>query len=120
MLSRSASFFVALLFITLAAATQTVTYAPSSTPPPASQCNTDHLYCCNNVEQANNSVIVGLLALINVVVSPITALVGSDCSSINVAGIGSGGACTAQPVCCQNNHFEGVVVIGCTPVTIIL
>ncbi|KAF9053322.1 hydrophobin, partial [Panaeolus papilionaceus] len=96
----------------------TAQYPPTPTPPPASQCNTDKLFCCNQVQQANNSIIAGLLSTIGVVVSPITALVGVNCSPIDVLGIGSGGACTAQPVCCQNNDFHGLITVGCTPVTL--
>ncbi|KAF9037123.1 hydrophobin, partial [Panaeolus papilionaceus] len=92
---------------------------PSPTPPPASQCNTGALQCCNSVQQANNVPVLGpIFGLLDIVVSPITALVGVTCSPINVLGIGAGGACTAQPVCCQNNNFAGLIAIGCTPVTL--
>ncbi|KAF9521767.1 fungal hydrophobin-domain-containing protein [Crepidotus variabilis] len=109
--------------VSLAAATATTTvtvtsYPPHQTPPPASQCNTGELYCCNNVETADSSAIAGLLFVIGVAVAPITALIGSTCSPIDVASIGSGANCAAQPVCCQNNDFSGLVVIGCTPVNI--
>ncbi|PPQ82518.1 hypothetical protein CVT24_006386 [Panaeolus cyanescens] len=79
---------------------------PSPTPPPASQCNTGGLQCCNSVQQASNVPILGpIFSLLDIVVEPITALVGVNCSPIDVLGIGAGGACTAQPVCCQNNSF---------------
>ncbi|KAF8147571.1 fungal hydrophobin-domain-containing protein [Crassisporium funariophilum] len=108
-------------FITLAAATHTVTvttYAPTPTPPPASQCNTGGLQCCNSVQQSGGSVVSALLGLLGLAVAPITALVGATCSPIDILGIGAGGQCTAQPVCCQNNSFNGVVAIGCTPITL--
>ncbi|KAF9035510.1 hydrophobin, partial [Panaeolus papilionaceus] len=100
--------------------------APAPTPPPASQCNTGGLQCCDSTQQArfstdhaNNVPIVGpILALLGIAVSPINAIVGVTCNPINVLGIGSGGACTAQPVCCQNNNFSGLIAIGCTPVTL--
>ncbi|KAH8822407.1 hypothetical protein DL96DRAFT_1714726 [Flagelloscypha sp. PMI_526] len=44
-------------------------------------------------------------------------VVGLDCSPINVIGNG-GNSCSSQPVCCSNNKFNGVIVIGCTPITI--
>ncbi|KAF9521765.1 fungal hydrophobin-domain-containing protein [Crepidotus variabilis] len=111
--------------VSLAAAwaTTTVTvttYPPQPTPPPASQCNTGELYCCNssNLAAANSGLIGPLLEILQVAVEPVTAIVGTACSPIDVLSIGSGSSCTAQPVCCQNNHYEGLVVIGCSPVNI--
>ncbi|EDR06559.1 hydrophobin [Laccaria bicolor S238N-H82] len=116
--SRLSTALVLLASGAAVSATQTVTYAPVQTPPPASQCNTGALWCCNNTQAANGSIIAPLLALLGIVVDPITALLGSGCTSINFLGVGTGGMCTAQPVCCQNNNFSGLVVIGCTPVTL--
>ncbi|KAF9037122.1 fungal hydrophobin-domain-containing protein [Panaeolus papilionaceus] len=107
----------------LAAATTTVTVTvppPSQTPPPASQCNTENLQCCNTLQAANDSILSPIFGLLNIVVQPITALVGINCTPINVLGIGAGGACTAQPVCCQNNNFSGIIAIGCVPISITL
>ncbi|CAA7262153.1 unnamed protein product [Cyclocybe aegerita] len=107
---------------TLAAATTTVTVTqpstPYPTPLPASQCNTGELHCCNSVEEADSGGLLGVvLGLLSVVVSPVTAQVGLTCNPISVIGLG-GNSCSAQPVCCQNNNFNGLVVIGCTPVNL--
>ncbi|KAF9524490.1 fungal hydrophobin-domain-containing protein [Crepidotus variabilis] len=114
----SALFF----FITLAAATGTVTlttHAPYPTPPPASQCNTGELYCCNNVQAASSGGLAVLWTLIGIVVDPITALIGTSCSPIDLLAI-SANSCSAQPVCCQNNNFYSPfgVVLGCDPVNL--
>ncbi|KAJ3512144.1 hypothetical protein NLJ89_g3695 [Agrocybe chaxingu] len=58
-----------------------------------------------------------LLGLLGLVVQPINAIVGLTCNPISVIGIG-GNSCTAQPVCCQNNSFNGLIAIGCTPVNL--
>ncbi|CAA7262160.1 unnamed protein product [Cyclocybe aegerita] len=114
---------IAFALATLAAATTTVTVTqpspPHPTPLPASQCNTGELHCCNSVQNANSgSDLLGLvLGLIDVVVLPITAQVGLTCNPISVIGLG-GNSCSAQPVCCQNNNFNGLVAIGCTPVNL--
>ncbi|CAA7263937.1 unnamed protein product [Cyclocybe aegerita] len=89
----------------------------AATDIPASQCNTGNLQCCNTTGTAKDSAIAGLLALVGVVVQDITAIVGVNCSPISVIGVG-GNSCTAQPVCCTNNQFNGVVALGCTPVNI--
>ncbi|KAF5344529.1 hypothetical protein D9758_016471 [Tetrapyrgos nigripes] len=81
------------------------------------QCNTGSLQCCNSVQSASSSPVASLLGLLGIVVGDITALVGLNCSPISVIGV-AGNSCTAQPVCCQNNQFNGLVAIGCTPINI--
>ncbi|CAA7269621.1 unnamed protein product [Cyclocybe aegerita] len=58
-----------------------------------------------------------LLGILGLVINPINAIVGVTCSPIDVIGIG-GNSCSAQPVCCQNNSFNGIIAIGCTPVNL--
>ncbi|KAF8991434.1 fungal hydrophobin-domain-containing protein [Cyathus striatus] len=83
----------------------------------SSQCNTGSIQCCNSVQEASNPV-VGLLAgLLGLVLGPITGQVGLTCSPLSVIGIG-GNSCTAQPVCCTGNSFNGLIVLGCTPINI--
>ncbi|KAF6756278.1 hydrophobin-315 [Ephemerocybe angulata] len=73
--------------------------------------------CCNSLQAANTPAVSTLLGLLGIVVQPITALVGLTCSPISIIGL-PGNSCSAQPVCCTNNSFNGLVAIGCTPVNI--
>ncbi|KAF8063152.1 hydrophobin 2 [Lyophyllum atratum] len=106
----------------LAAATHTTTTVTTTPKPtsttPASQCNTGSMQCCNSVQSSDSAGVAAIAALLGVVIQGVAVPVGLTCSPINAAGIGSGGACTAQPVCCSNNNFNGVIVIGCTPINI--
>ncbi|ESK86853.1 hydrophobin [Moniliophthora roreri MCA 2997] len=133
MFSRVATILYALLALaTLAAATRTPTTvtvdtcttktvtatAPACTvTQPASQCNTGPIQCCNSVESAKSDPVTKLLGLLNVVLSDLNIQVGLTCSPISILG-GGGAGCVAQPVCCQNNEFNGVIAIGCVPVNI--
>ncbi|TFK26941.1 fungal hydrophobin [Coprinopsis marcescibilis] len=90
---------------------------PPPPPPPPPQCSTGPIQCCNSVQQANVPAVSALLGLLGIVVNPITALVGLNCSPLTVIGIG-GNQCNAQTVCCTNNSFNGLVAIGCTPINI--
>ncbi|KDR76925.1 hypothetical protein GALMADRAFT_419471 [Galerina marginata CBS 339.88] len=105
----------ALAFATLAAAT--VAPVRRNDAPPASQCNTGDLQCCNTVQSASSPAGATLLGLVGVVVGSVTGLVGGTCTPITAIGVG-GNSCSAQPVCCTNNSFNGLVAIGCTPVNI--
>ncbi|KAF8871126.1 fungal hydrophobin-domain-containing protein [Infundibulicybe gibba] len=101
-------------------ATTTVTVtapAPTATSIPVSQCNTGDIQCCNSVQAAGSSAVSGLLGLLGIVVQDVTALVGVTCSPITAIGI-AGNQCSAQPVCCTNNSFNGLVAIGCTPINV--
>jgi len=84
---------------------------------PASQCNTSDLQCCNQVQNADTPFVAGLLELLGITASGVTGQVGITCSPISIIGIGSN-SCTQQPVCCNNNNFNGVVALGCTPINI--
>ncbi|KAF8153772.1 fungal hydrophobin-domain-containing protein [Crassisporium funariophilum] len=104
----------ALALVTLAAATPT---RRTGEPTPASQCNTGDLQCCNSAQAANSAAASALLGLLGIVVQDVTAIVGITCSPITAIGVG-GNSCSAQPVCCSNNSFHGVVALGCTPVNL--
>jgi len=110
---------VALASSALAAATQTVSYGPPKpTPEPISQCNTGDAQCCNSATSATDPTAAGLLGLLGVVVQGVDVLVGLGCTPITVIGVAGGANCAQQPVCCQNNNFNGLINIGCTPISL--
>ncbi|TEB23111.1 fungal hydrophobin [Coprinellus micaceus] len=102
--------FVALAtFVTFAAATP-LSGDSTPAPIPASQCNTGPIQCCNTVQRADSPAVAPAPR-------DITALVGATCSPISVIGL-PGNSCNAQPVCCSNNTFNGLIAIGCVPIII--
>lgn len=84
---------------------------------PVSQCETRDLLCCNSVQNINNPTVQTLTGLLGIVVSDTQGLVGLTCSPISVIGIG-GNSCSAQPVCCKGNNFNGLIALDCTPVNL--
>ncbi|RXW20039.1 hypothetical protein EST38_g5797 [Candolleomyces aberdarensis] len=85
-----------------------------------SQCNNGEIYCCNQTQEAESvdkrtSLI---LELVGVDASNLQGVVGSNCSPLTAIGVGSGGSCSTQQVCCQKNFNNGLVVIGCSPIDI--
>ncbi|KAF9047509.1 hydrophobin-251 [Panaeolus papilionaceus] len=80
-------------------------------------CNVGSLQCCNSVQSANDASIAGLVGLLSLLVGPITGQVGLTCSPITVVGT-AGNSCSAQPVCCTNNNFNGVINLGCSPINL--
>ncbi|TFK37330.1 fungal hydrophobin-domain-containing protein [Crucibulum laeve] len=111
----------------LAAATGTVTttVTVTSTAPGTTetvyqnQCSTGPVQCCNSVKRADSAEATTILGLLGIALSDLNVLVGLQCSPVTVGGIG-GNSCNAQTVCCQNNDFSGVIVIGCVPINISL
>ncbi|KAI0645497.1 fungal hydrophobin [Trametes meyenii] len=83
----------------------------------AQSCSTGPIQCCNSVESANSQVAQSVLGSLGVVVGDVTALVGLGCSPISVVGVGAS-ACSASPVCCENNSFGSLISIGCVPVVL--
>nr|ABB84487.1 HGFI [Grifola frondosa]ABO42329.1 hydrophobin [Grifola frondosa] len=90
----------------------------AATPVRRQQCTTGQLQCCESTSTANDPATSELLGLIGVVISDVDALVGLTCSPISVIGVGSGSACTANPVCCDSSPIGGLVSIGCVPVNV--
>ncbi|KAK0443346.1 fungal hydrophobin-domain-containing protein [Desarmillaria tabescens] len=82
-------------------------------------CTTGTAQCCDSTESASalSPAVATLLGLLGVVVSDIAANVGVTCSPISVIGVG-GNSCSSQTVCCENNHFNGLVSLGCTPLDV--
>ncbi|KAI0713753.1 fungal hydrophobin-domain-containing protein [Earliella scabrosa] len=85
-------------------------------PAPSGSCNTGPVQCCNSLEEADSAAGSAILSLIGIAVQDVTAKVGLGCSPISVIGAGTGSACSAQPVCCQNNSVGGLISIGCVPI----
>ncbi|KLO15156.1 fungal hydrophobin [Schizopora paradoxa] len=93
-----------------------VTTTPTPTPTQAApQCNTGAIQCCESVQQAKG--MSNILDLLGVVVDDLTADIGTNCSPLSLVGLSSG-ECNASPVCCENNSFNGLVSIGCSPINI--
>ncbi|EDQ99813.1 type 1 hydrophobin [Laccaria bicolor S238N-H82] len=103
------------LIVTSACALAAVA-APTSTG--GSSCNASGgtLQCCNSTESASNisGSISGLLGILGVNPATLTGLIGLQCG-ISVVG---GTSCSSQPVCCSGNNFNGLVVLGCSPVNV--
>ncbi|KAJ2919543.1 hypothetical protein MD484_g954, partial [Candolleomyces efflorescens] len=70
------------------------------------QCNNGKVYCCNQTQdvQSIDKKTSLILDLLDVNVSNLQGLVGSNCSPITAVGIGSGASCLSQQVCCEKNY----------------
>ncbi|KAG7451623.1 hydrophobin-domain-containing protein [Guyanagaster necrorhizus] len=88
--------------------------SPSGAP---SQCSTGSLQCCDSVESSTSSVVAALLGLLGIHLGSTAVNVGMTCSPLSVIGIG-GNSCSQQTVCCENNSFNGLIAVGCTPINI--
>ncbi|OJT04993.1 Fruiting body protein SC3 [Trametes pubescens] len=81
-------------------------------------CSTGPIQCCQSTETAGSAAGAALLGPPGIVVQDVNVFLGVDCSPITVIGVGNGGACSAQAVCCQDNSHGSLVSIGCVPVTV--
>ncbi|KAF9561677.1 fungal hydrophobin, partial [Agrocybe pediades] len=81
-------------------------------------CNTDAVQCCNQIFESGSEQSNFLHGILGTTISAITAQAGLACVPITGIGIGSGAQCSSQPVCCSDNHMNGLIVIGCNPINI--
>ncbi|KAI9567773.1 fungal hydrophobin-domain-containing protein [Boletus coccyginus] len=85
-----------------------------------SQCNTGYLSCCDSTYSSSSYFVSNLFGLLGLPAPPSSgsSQVGISCSPTTIGGSGSGSSCTQQPVCCAGNSFNGVINVGCSPITI--
>jgi len=83
-----------------------------------SSCSTGSLQCCDSTISSTSAEAGILAGLLGIVLGPLTGLLGLTCSPINVIGVGSGNACSANAVCCDNTQAGGLIGIGCIPITL--
>lgn len=66
-------------------------------------------FCLYQAGSAEANFLAGLL---DIVLGPVTGLLGFGCSPISVVGLGSGNGCSAHPVCCENNSIVCILFIS--------
>ncbi|OSD08040.1 hydrophobin 1 [Trametes coccinea BRFM310] len=81
-------------------------------------CSTGPVQCCQSTEKANSAAGSMILGLLGIVLQDLDVVLGLNCSPITVIGVGTGAACSAEAVCCQNNNVGGLISIGCVPVSL--
>ncbi|EDQ99412.1 type 1 hydrophobin [Laccaria bicolor S238N-H82] len=93
----------------------------AATPVPdgvSNSCNTGSLQCCNQTFSSTSGEANLLGALLNLNLGQLTGQIGLSCTPISVIGLGQGASCTQQPVCCSGNTFNGLINVGCTPISL--
>ncbi|KAF8504907.1 hypothetical protein F5888DRAFT_1659810 [Russula emetica] len=86
------------------------------------QCSVGNQHCCNQVNEATETSrldslgpgFFGLPAILGVIKGS-NQLWGFDCTP---AFGGNNMACSNQQVCCQDNHFNGLIVVGCNNINL--
>ncbi|RXW20326.1 hypothetical protein EST38_g5518 [Candolleomyces aberdarensis] len=85
------------------------------------QCDNGTVLCCDQAQDAkalDKSLTTLVQGIVGVDANNLQGLVGANCSPVNVVAGGTGGSCSVQQVCCQNNFNNGLVATGCTPISI--
>ncbi|KAF9462398.1 hydrophobin [Collybia nuda] len=80
------------------------------------KCNTGDIQCCNSLQRSESTSATKLLTTLGMSLQGLTGMIGTGCSPISAVGVGGGASCSQQPVCCENNDFNGLIAIGCTPI----
>ncbi|KAG7445350.1 fungal hydrophobin [Guyanagaster necrorhizus] len=117
MFARISAFSLAILALPLLVASSAVPKQETNTNVTGGMCNTGSAQCCKSVQDPKSEAAQNALGLVGVPIGDITANVGLTCDPITVIGLGTT-SCSNQPVCCENNSFNGVVALGCTPINV--
>ncbi|EIW52216.1 fungal hydrophobin [Trametes versicolor FP-101664 SS1] len=101
---------------TLSALAILATASPMPNTPAPQSCSTGPIQCCNQVTSASSSLASVLLGALGLVVQDLNLPVGIACAPITGIGLGSGSACSAITVCCEDNSVGSLISIGCIPI----
>ncbi|KAK0505228.1 hydrophobin-251 [Armillaria luteobubalina] len=118
MFARFSTFSLAILALPLLVASNAVPRQETDTTVTGGKCNTGSAQCCKSVQDPKSDVAQNALGLLGIPIGAVTANVGLTCDPITVIGLGTT-SCANQPVCCENNNFNGVVALGCTPLNVV-
>ncbi|KAF8888399.1 hypothetical protein CPB84DRAFT_1849641 [Gymnopilus junonius] len=88
------------------------------TPPVFDSCNSGPVLCCNSLQAPETAAATQLLSLVGVAVEDVVAQVGAGCTAVTGVGAGTGANCATSPVCCQQNFFNQLIGVDCSPVNI--
>lgn len=80
-------------------------------------CNSGPVLCCNSLMPATDANLAQLSGLLGVQLPSVPGDIGLSCNPLSVLGLG-GNSCSAQPVCCTNNTYGGLISLGCVPVNL--
>ncbi|KAF8351978.1 hydrophobin [Amanita rubescens] len=90
-------------------------HKPSSTPP--STCSTGSQQCCDTLSTTSDPFVETIASSINALLPGVNVPVGLGCTPL--ASLLGGGGCTAQVACCDHDNFNGLIVIGCSPINVL-
>ncbi|KAJ2919439.1 hypothetical protein MD484_g1006, partial [Candolleomyces efflorescens] len=87
-----------------------------------SQCNGGTVQCCNEYheKETEDESVKGLLSLLHINLDGVEGMIGMNCSPVSAVAIGNGASCSTQQVCCQDNKYNGLINVGCSPINIAL
>ncbi|KAF5377859.1 hypothetical protein D9615_006748 [Tricholomella constricta] len=111
--------FLKATFFLLAIATASLVLA-TPVPEIVQSCNTGTIQCCQQFFDSHTDSAHTLLGLAGIIGGSPLGQVGTSCTPITPIGLGSGNNCRQAPMCCSENNYNGLVVVGCTPINVSL
>jgi hypothetical protein len=119
--------FFQLSVVILAASSVLAAATPAKRQDTVTSCNSGPVQCCNQVqtpESDNYSDFTSLLGATGILDSfglsaqGLSAPIGINCTPLDGAGVGTGGTCNSEPVCCDEVHSSGAIALSCVPLTL--
>ena len=61
-------------------------------------------------DSVSGSTLLGVLGTLGINLQDVTGKIGLQCSPLTAVGVGGSSACSASPVCCQNNNVVSTLL----------
>ncbi|KIM29652.1 hypothetical protein M408DRAFT_67258 [Serendipita vermifera MAFF 305830] len=85
----------------------------------ALSCNVGEAQCCQSIHQTQGTQAQFLSSLLGLALPVDNSMLGVQCTPIAnlLSVLGGSSTCNSRPVCCTGNDYQGLVSLGCTPIT---
>ncbi|KAI0628271.1 fungal hydrophobin-domain-containing protein [Trametes polyzona] len=90
----------------------------SASPAAVQSCNSGAIQCCQQLATSGSGLVSTILGAVGAIVDGLNLPIGIVCTPVSGVGVGSGDACSAVTVCCENDSIGGLISIGCIPIVL--
>jgi len=84
----------------------------------SASCDVGQAQCCQSLHQSSDKQSSFVSSLLGIVIPADNSMLGLQCTPIaSLLSVTGSSTCNSKPVCCTGNEYDGLVNIGCSPIS---